>query len=266
MTWELRLGDCLDPVTGLASLSDGSVDHVITDPPYEEEAHTQQRRIKTKGGGGNYGSVGSSPVSFEAITDVIRLSTSAHAARLVSRWCLVFCQAEAVAAWRESCAASGLTYKRPCIWVKPDGQPSLTGDRPGMGYESIVAAHATGRGRSRWNGGGKCGVYYALRNQPSEHTGHPTQKPVVLMEALIRDFTDPGDLVVDPFAGSGTTGVACIRLGRRFLGWERDPKFHASAFKRLTETHEQPELMSNEAFRREAKKKRKQMGLGLEET
>jgi len=47
--WELRLGDCLCPATGLASLADKSVDHVITDPPYEAEAHTLQRRVKRGG-------------------------------------------------------------------------------------------------------------------------------------------------------------------------------------------------------------------------
>ncbi len=59
------------------------------------------------------------------------------------------------------------------------------------------------------------------------------------MCALISDFTDPGDLVIDPFAGSGTTGVACIRLGRRFIGWERDHKHYAAAVKRLEGTREQ---------------------------
>jgi len=59
------------------------------------------------------------------------------------------------------------------------------------------------------------------------------------MEALVRDFTDPGDLVLDPFAGSGTTGVACKRLGRRFLGWEKDPKYHAIAVKRIDAAREQ---------------------------
>jgi site-specific DNA-methyltransferase (adenine-specific) len=71
---------------------------------------------------------------------------------------------------------------------------------------------------------------------------HTTQKPEALMEALIRDFTDPGDLILDPFAGSGTTGVAAIRLGRRFIGWEKDPKYHAIALKRLTAAREQLEL------------------------
>ena len=71
---------------------------------------------------------------------------------------------------------------------------------------------------------------------------HTTQKPDSLMEALVRDFTDPGDLICDPFAGSGTTGVAAIRLGRRFIGWEKSPQYHAIAVKRLMAAREQLEL------------------------
>ena len=68
---------------------------------------------------------------------------------------------------------------------------------------------------------------------------HTTQKPLDLLEALGADFTDPGELVLDPFAGSGTTGVACRRLGRRFIGWERDAKYAAIAEKRIAGTREQ---------------------------
>lgn len=50
-----------------------------------------------------------------------------------------------------------LFYKRTCPWVKPDGKPQYSGDRPGIGYESIVACHAPGR--STWNGGGSHGVF-----------------------------------------------------------------------------------------------------------
>lgn len=62
---------------------------------------------------------------------------------------------------------------------------------------------------------------------------HPTTKPLPLMLELVELFTDPGDLVFDPFCGSGTTGVACLRLGRRFLGIEKDAKYHAIAVERL---------------------------------
>ncbi len=59
------------------------------------------------------------------------------------------------------------------------------------------------------------------------------------MELLVRLFSNPGDLILDPFAGSGTTGVAALRLGRRFLGWEMNPEYVEVARKRLANAREQ---------------------------
>jgi len=64
---------------------------------------------------------------------------------------------------------------------------------------------------------------------------HPTQKPVALMEYLIRTYTNPGDTVLDNTMGSGTTGVACVNTGREFIGIERDPEYFAIAQKRIGE-------------------------------
>jgi site-specific DNA-methyltransferase (adenine-specific) len=228
------LGDCLDPVTGLASLADKSVDHVICDPPYEAEAHTLQRRVKRGGG-----VMEVEPLSFAAMTPETRADTARHLARVTKRWVVLFCQVDAALLWAHALRDAGLVYKRTGVWVKPDGMPQYSGDRPGMGYESLVIAHAPGR--STWNGGGRHGVWTFNKMGPEDRdrTGHETQKPLDLMLALVRDFTDPGDLVCDPFAGSGTTGVACKRLGRRFIGWERDEKYHRIATKRIDGTREQ---------------------------
>lgn len=62
---------------------------------------------------------------------------------------------------------------------------------------------------------------------------HPTQKPVALMEYLIRTYTNEGDVVLDNTMGSGTTGVACMNTGRRFIGIERDPKYFDVAAQRI---------------------------------
>jgi site-specific DNA-methyltransferase (adenine-specific) len=62
---------------------------------------------------------------------------------------------------------------------------------------------------------------------------HPTQKPVALMEYLIRTYTNEGDTVLDNTMGSGTTGVACVNAGRKFIGIERDDKYFAIAQKRI---------------------------------
>ena len=116
----------------------------------------------------------------------------------------------------------------------------------------MLALGWAGEGRSVWNGGGKRGVYEFMVNNFGREGGynarqHPTQKPLGLMEALLRDFTDPGDLILDPFAGSGSTGVAAKRLGRRFIGFELNAKYHAIAQARINGAHEQLELVRHKA-------------------
>ena len=71
----------------------------------------------------------------------------------------------------------------------------------------------------------------------NNHTEHPTQKPLALMAYLIRTYTQPGDLVVDPFAGSGTTLVAARNLGRRYFGCDTSPEYVAIAERRLSEMY-----------------------------
>jgi DNA modification methylase len=65
---------------------------------------------------------------------------------------------------------------------------------------------------------------------------HPTQKPVALMEYLIRTYTNEGDTVLDNCMGSGTTGVACMNSGRRFIGMEMDESYFSAAVERIAST------------------------------
>lgn len=219
----------------LPTLADKSVDHVITDPPYEAEAHTLQRRVLSRAerAPGFSKGVRAAAVTFSPMTEGSRTTVSMDIGRLSRRWILIFCQAEAIPSWRESLMAGGARYMRPCIWTKPNGQPQLTGDRPAMGYETIVCAHSAAA--SRWNGGGRRGVFdhCVEANFSREPRYHETQKPISLMSELVELFTDPGDLVLDPFCGSGTTGVACLRLGRRFIGIEKDSSYAQLATDRL---------------------------------
>ena len=76
----------------------------------------------------------------------------------------------------------------------------------------------------------------------AENAAHPTQKPLALIEEILRDFTAQGDLVLDPFMGSGTTGVACLKLGRRFIGIEIESKYFDIAVSRIREAHKQPDI------------------------
>lgn len=233
--WAVVCADCREV---LPTLPDKSVAHVITDPPYEAEAHTAHRRVKRSGsdtgrrwGNGDSREAMIEALGFDPITHDDRRRVALEIGRLASRWVLVFCQVEATHAWREALSLEErLTYRRTCIWVKPDAQPQFSGDRPGMGYESIVVEHA--KGRCSWNGGGRVGVFTHVKNTPGG-SEHPTTKPLPLMLELVELFTDPGELILDPFAGSGTTGVAAVRLGRRFIGIEREPKYAAIARERI---------------------------------
>lgn len=231
MSFDLRLGDCLDLVSGLASLPDKSVDVCITDPPYEAEAHTDGRRQKGCGPNG-YVEVRETPLDFLAITPEQRAGVAVQIARVTRHRALVFCQAEAVGDWKTAFNAAGMPYRRSIPWTKPDAMPSLHGRWPGQAYEAMVLAMYPSAPSCPV--GGKSRLYeYTRANNGRTPNPHPTTKPLGLMRDIVIDFTDPGDLILDPFAGSGTTGVAAIQLGRRFIGWEKDAAYHEIAMRRL---------------------------------
>jgi hypothetical protein len=89
---------------------------------------------------------------------------------------------------------------------------------------------------SEGNSGGASRFFYcskASRADRGEGNDHPTTKPTALMAWLCKLVARPGETVLDPFAGSASTGVACLRSGRRFIGIERDPHYFEIALKRL---------------------------------
>lgn len=240
------LGDCLDPVSGLASLPDKSVDVVITDPPYASEIYQRCKKNPARSNGGGRGrrSTNKYSVGLKALTDGaigtlddVLEGSMAHVARITRRWALVFCDVESLYLVRGELVRGGMRYVRTGVWAKEDPMPQFSGDRPAQGFEACAIAYG-GDEEMWWNGGGKAGLWrhgVCKTDRPD----HPCPKPLELMEELVRDFTDPGELICDPFAGSGTTGVACKRLGRRFLGWEMKPEYAAVAQKRIENAREQ---------------------------
>lgn len=220
---------CADNREVLPGLPDRSVAHVITDPPYEAESHQKGRRIMNP----RTQEVRNAAITtFVQLDEETRQAVGVECARLAKRWALIFCQLEGAMLWRD-CLGPEHRYIRTMVWVKPNGQPQLTGDRPGVGYECIVVSHPPSK--PRWNGGGSRGwLEHAVdANFSREPRVHETQKPIDLMLELVELFTDENEVILDPFCGSGTTGVACLRLGRRFIGIERDEKYAAVARDRL---------------------------------
>ena len=134
-------------------------------------------------------------------------------------------------------------------WFKPNAQPNITGRLPTESTEYIIwACNNTPELATRWTfnyreskviGGGK-----QLRNmwqfpctpRSERRAGsHPTQKPVELLERIVRLWTEPGDLILDCFLGTGTTAVAAERLGRKWVGIEREPQYAEIARARIAE-------------------------------
>jgi site-specific DNA-methyltransferase (adenine-specific) len=235
--WSLHHGDCLP---WLAAMPDKSVDVCLTDPPYSEHVHGKSRAGSRELRQGRWDKSKaaisrSADLGFPAITPEEMAETSRHLARVTRRWVLVFSDMESTADWRRCLVAAGLDYVRTGVWVKLGATPQFTGDRPAPGFEAITIAHP--KGKKRWNGGGTNAVWthaIELNRGGGNERLHTTQKPLPLLLELVSLFSDPGETILDPYAGSGTTGVAALRLGRRFLGAEKDVAYAQTASERLT--------------------------------
>ena len=237
----LYLGDCLTILAEIPSFA-----HVVTDPPYDVEAHTLQRR-SLGAGVTRSRKLKNSALPFGPLSKDDRDAFCFSAVPKCAGWFMAFCQAESVGDWRESLHQAGAKWRRAGVWVKPDSSPQLSGDRPACGHEAIAMAWC-GQGRSVWMGGGARGVWTISKHDSGYGHGgisneHPTQKPLRLMRKLIADFTQPGDLVCDPFMGAGTTGIACIELGRKFVGVEIDSSYFEIACRRTAAAYAQGRLL-----------------------
>lgn len=223
--------DCRDILPTL-----GKVDAVITDPPYEAVMQSKWGVLSKQ--------APSSHVRYEdlgfAAIDHMRDAVAEAVASVCQGWGIFFCMAEGVRAWRDAIEATGAKYKRAMVWVKPDAMPQFNGQGPSVGHEMLVSAWY-GKGHSKWNGGGRPGTFTFVKNTPGG-SDHPTQKPLPLISELVSLFSFPEDLVCDPFMGSGTTAVACAKLGRKFIGIEIDPKYFDIACRRIEAAYKQLDM------------------------
>ncbi len=225
-------------------LVQATVDLVLTDPPYSEGTHSMHAAGMAWGDLVAPRSSDRARLSFTHTTlaDLSGVLTATTA----QRWA-VFTIDETLAAELRVSPPKGWRYVRTGIWIKPGGAPQFTGDRPGMGYEPVAILHRSGNGRSKWNGGGS----HALWTFPAYHGGHPTEKPLALYRRFTELFSNPGDIILDPFLGSGTTLRAAKDLGRRGLGIELEEKYCKIAAGRMAQAAlplAEPERATQEAL------------------
>ncbi len=225
MSLDLRLGDCMDAAFGLPSLDDKSIDHLICDPPYSERTHGGQYKERSDN---SY----PTEINYSALTTAQVSALSAQMRRVTKGWILIMTDHVLVPSWEAS--LPGYTFA-PLPIVMKGMTVRMQGDGPSSWAVWLVANRPIG-----------------LRDgtKPGAYVGSPERgknivigsKPVWLMEQLIRDYTKAGDLICDPFSGGGTTGLAAKNLGRRFIGWEKNPEHHLFAKKRIEDAREQLEI------------------------
>jgi site-specific DNA-methyltransferase (adenine-specific) len=212
----------------------GQVDHVISDPPYEDELHQAIGRIRRNDGQKMIDTLG-----FEGV-NATREDIAGAMCETSQGWVILFCLAEGVRAWRDALQSFGAKYDTCLSWIKPDSAPRFNGQGAARGFECAVTAWS-GKGYRSWNGGGKRGVFTHPVNTDRQGE-HPTEKPVPLMLDLVTLYSNAGQVVFDPFMGSGTTGIACLKRGRRFVGVERNLKWFDLACRRIEAAQRQADL------------------------
>lgn len=215
-------GDCREVLPSL-----GKVDLVLTDPPFAEETHK----------GARTGAADRVLVDFNSITSDQLLEYLSLCRQVCSRWIVSFLD------WRhmlplERQTAIDLELIRFGVWVKPNGMPQYSGDRPATGWEGIAFLHP--KGKKVWNGGGRTSVF--SYNFEQHNREHPTQKPIGLILELLNLFSNTGDIVLDPFMGSGTSVYGAKELGRRAIGIEVEERYCELAARRCEVT--QPALFT----------------------
>lgn len=230
----LYLGDCMDILPTLPK-----VDAVITDPPYSDKTHDN---AKSNAGGGS----GVKTIDFQAIDFEFVSKFLSECSRVCDSW---------VIANMDWLQIAQLQFKgheqfelvRFGVWLKSNPMPQISADRPAHGWDGIAYLYPKGKKKS-WNGGGAHGNWVG----PVITNGdHPTGKPVAMVCSWVERFTDYGNTVLDPFMGSGTTGVACAQMGRNFIGIEREPKYFDIACKRIEQAYAQRQMFAPEPVKQE---------------
>lgn len=225
---QLLQGDCINVMTSLIK-DKVKVDAIITDPPYnisKENNFSTMKNAKRQGVDFGEWDKGFDLFAWIDVADKL-LKDGGNIIVFNS-----FLNIGNIAKYLES---KGYAVKDLIRWLKPNPMPRNMDSRFVADYELAIWCV---KGKSKWTFNNSTDSY--LRPEikcpcPSgkERLGHPTQKPVFLMEELVKIFTNKDNTVLDPFMGSGSTGIACIKQNRNFIGIELDETYYNMAYKRI---------------------------------
>lgn len=203
---EAPILDAKDAVDWLRTWADASVDLVITDLPYESlEKHraigTTTRLKKSRASSNEWFDIFPNSRFAELFTEIYRVLKK-------DRHFYLFSDHETMFIAKPEAEKAGFKFWKPLVWDK---------QKIGMGYhyraryEFILFFE---KGKRRLNDLGVSDII----SSPRIHRGYPTEKPVGIAQVLVKQSTVAGELVIDPFMGAGSVGLASIGLGRKFAG------------------------------------------------
>ena len=239
VAWQVECADALDT---LRRLPDASIDALVTDPPYCSGGVGEAQRTAAKGQGLRSGTlqrfgwfVGDN-MGTAGLTWLLR-SIAFEACRVVkpSGSVVIFCDWRMQSALQPAIESAGLRYQGLIVWDK-----GSMGLGTGFRNQHELALHFT-LGAPEYHDKGTPNVLKTKRVSKAERV-HQTEKPADLLRRIVRVVSPEGGVVVDPFAGSGSTGVAALAEGRRFIGVERDPDHAETARQRLAAERAAPSL------------------------
>jgi modification methylase len=241
----IRIGDC---VAEMARLAPASVDLVFADPPYNLQLGGDLHRPD----GSEVDAVTAEWDRFDSFEAYDRFTRAwlAEVRRVLKPDGALWVIGSYHNIFRVGAAMQDLGFwvMNDIIWLKANPMPNFRGTRFANAHETLIWAARSKAGRPTFN-------YQAMkalnegvqmrsdwwlpicsgaeRMKVDGVKAHPTQKPEALLARVLLATSAPGDLVLDPFAGTGTTGAVARRLGRRFIGIEREPRYAALAEARI---------------------------------
>ena len=234
----------------LPKLEDASIDFIFTDPPYGHNnnnngdlAHRREEALgHVKRGIAKAGEARPIANDGPEANELVRGAFDEFDRLLRAGCCCCCC-----------CGGGGPDpqFARWSLWLDEavGFKHAVVWDKGGLGmgwhyrrnYEMVLVGQKRG-GTCRWFGGNDVGNVIRISGIKPSADDHPTPKPVLLPALFLNLHTQQGDIVLDPFMGHGTTGIACIRARRRFVGIEIDPKHFDAAVKRIDAELDQPLL------------------------
>lgn len=220
--------DCLD---GMKMIPDGSIDLIVTDPPYRVTQRGNPKSstmsgywVKRKTCSGRIFDCNDTDIE-KYLPEFFRiLKADAH--------CYIMCNNFNLPHFFSEISKSGLKFVKLLVW---DKQSKICG-RYYMGQVEHIFMLRKGKDKPINNCGTSDILTFSNFNRERDGNGdllHESIKPVPLMQCLIENSSNEGEIVLDPFMGSGTTAIACIRSNRHYVGYELDKVYYERASKRI---------------------------------